>query len=127
VRIIASAVLSLSLAACSIGALGQTTTPGAQISVTQAEAAARSAMPGTAALISAEVGRIGGLGGAAAVPGDPVVWALSFTGSFPLSCGPAPLPSTSPRPCPPPATSATVFIDAQTGEFVQAVTPATRP
>jgi hypothetical protein len=127
VRILASVVLSLSLAACSGGAASPATSTGAQISETRAEAAARAAMPGTASLTSAKVGPIGGFGGTAPIPGNPVVWALTFTGSFPLGCGPAPLPSSSPKPCPPPATSATVFIDARTGDFVQAIDPAISP
>ena len=125
VRYLASMMLTVLLAACSLGTASPTAS-GLQISITQAEAAARAAMPGTIALVSAKVGPIGGFGGSSAVPGDTVVWVLTVTGSYPLSCGPAPDPGASPRTCPSPAESATIFIDAETGAFVQAVTPALR-
>jgi hypothetical protein len=59
-------------------------------------------------------------GGVVAPAGTPV-WAIEVTGSFPVSCGPA---STIAKACPPPATTALVLIDARTGAFIQALSPA---
>ena len=63
------------------------------------------------------------LGGQVA-PSGTQVWAVEVTGSFPLSCGPM---STAPRSCPPPHTTALVLIDAHTGAFIQAMSPAPSP
>ena len=53
------------------------------------------------------------------------VWAVSFRGTFPaVSCGPAPLPGTTPHPCPPPNTSMALFLDYSSGSFVMSETPA---
>lgn len=48
-----------------------------------------------------------------------VVWAVSLSGQFePGSCGPAPIETAAPNPCPSPLTSERVLIDATTGAFV---------
>lgn len=52
------------------------------------------------------------------------VWAVSLSGPFyPGSCGPAPIPPATPRPCPPPQTTALVLIDAATGAFIMGSVP----
>jgi hypothetical protein len=57
-----------------------------------------------------------------AAPLDEWVWAFIVRGSFPVrSCGGY---IASPHPCPPPATTMLVLLDARTGEFVLAVSPA---
>jgi hypothetical protein len=122
-RILASVVLAAMLAGCSAGAPGATT-PSVAISQDQAVAAARAASPDGASFVSARLGPLRGFDGDLNVPGNPLVWAVTFTGSFPLGCGPAPVQGSTPGPCPPPATSTTVFVDAGTGTFVAGAMPA---
>ncbi len=56
--------------------------------------------------------------------GSTVVWAVSLSGRFaPPSCGPAPIPPATPRPCPSPHTSQLVLIDATTGAFIMGELP----
>jgi hypothetical protein len=55
---------------------------------------------------------------AAATP----VWSVLVAGSFPFSCGPA---TATPHPCPAPATTERVLIDAQTGSFIEGQVPGT--
>ena len=53
-----------------------------------------------------------------------VVWAVSLSGTFePGSCGPAPVATEPPNPCPSPLHSARVLIDAETGEFLLTSVP----
>ncbi len=53
------------------------------------------------------------------------VWAVRLSGSFyPASCGPM---TATPHPCPSPAPTALVLIDARTGAFIQAEMPAPAP
>jgi hypothetical protein len=59
-------------------------------------------------------------GGSVAAAGTSV-WSVLVAGSFPFSCGPV---TPSPHPCPPPATTQRVLIDAQTGSFIEAFSPA---
>jgi hypothetical protein len=60
-------------------------------------------------------------GGSVADAGTPV-WAVRLSGSFqPPSCGPM---TAIPHPCPSPATSALILIDARTGAFIQGTMPA---
>lgn len=55
-------------------------------------------------------------------PPDEWVWAFVVRGSFPsVSCGGY---TATPHPCPPPATTTLILLDARTGEFVLAVSPA---
>lgn len=122
-RILASVVLAAMLAGCSAGAPSATTPPIA-ISQDQAVAEARAASPDAASFVSARLGPLASFKGDLNVPGNPLVWAVTFTGSFPLGCGPAPAQGTTPGPCPPPATSTTVFVDAVTGTLVAGVMPA---
>jgi hypothetical protein len=57
-----------------------------------------------------------------AAPPDEWVWAFVVRGSFPsISCGGY---TTTPQPCPSPATTMLVLLDARTGEFVLALSPA---
>jgi hypothetical protein len=58
--------------------------------------------------------------GAAAAPSDHQVWAIVVSGRFQGSCGPWPGPQATPRPCPSPATTATVIVDLETGDFIVA-------
>ena len=123
-RILASVLVAAVLAGCSAGDPSPTPTPQVSITQGQAEAAARAASPQAVSLVSAKLGPLEGFAGNLNVPGNPLVWAVTFTGSFARGCGPAPPQGSTPRPCPPPATSTTVFVDAQTGTFVAGVTPA---
>jgi len=53
------------------------------------------------------------------------VWAVLLSGSFGFpSCGPA---TATPHPCPSPATSELVLIDARTGAFIEGLMPAPSP
>lgn len=58
--------------------------------------------------------------GAAAAPKYRMVWAITFSGTFPpASCGPPPPPGEQPH-CPPPNHTETVVIDYFSGEFIMA-------
>ena len=58
----------------------------------------------------------------AVAPADTPVWALTLSGTFPpASCGPAEATSHA---CAPPATSALVLVDATSGAWLSAETPA---
>ena len=59
-------------------------------------------------------------GGQIVDPATPV-WAVVVSGSWPSSCGPV---NPVPNPCPPPATTALVLVNARTGAFIQAQMPA---
>ena len=59
-------------------------------------------------------------GGGVVAPAATPVWAIEVAGSFPVPCGPA---STIAKVCPP-DTTALVLIDARTGVFIQALSPA---
>jgi hypothetical protein len=53
------------------------------------------------------------------------VWAVRLSGSFQWpSCGPA---TAIPHPCPSPATTELILIDARTGAFIEAMVPAPSP
>jgi hypothetical protein len=68
------------------------------------------------------VERTSAAGSSLAAPLDEWVWAFIVRGSFPVrSCGGY---IASPHPCPPPATTGLVLLDARTGEFVLATSPA---
>ena len=68
------------------------------------------------------VGRTSAAGSSLAAPLDEWVWAFIVRGSFPVrGCAGF---IASPHPCPPPATTGLVLLDARTGEFVLAVAPA---
>jgi hypothetical protein len=60
----------------------------------------------------------GGLVVAAATP----VWSVLVAGSFPSSCGPY---TATPHPCPAPATTERVLVDAMTGSFIEGDIPGT--
>jgi hypothetical protein len=61
-------------------------------------------------------------GGGTIVDASTPVWAVRLSGSFqPPSCGPM---TAIPHPCPSPATSALILIDARTGAFIQGTMPA---
>jgi hypothetical protein len=68
------------------------------------------------------VERTSAAGSSLAAPLDEWVWAFIVRGSFPAaSCGGY---TATPHPCPAPATTMLVLLDARTGEFVLAVSPA---
>lgn len=113
--LLAFVVVGTLLLGCSLG------TKPAGISRADAIAAAERAIPGTTGVIEATTGPISDFEtGQQVVPGNTPVWAVVLAGSFPNSCGPAPIPGSSPHPCPLAATSTTVLIDFLTGEFVLA-------
>lgn len=58
--------------------------------------------------------------GGSVVAAGTSVWSVLVAGSFPSSCGPF---SATPRPCPAPATTARVLIDATTGSFIEGHVP----
>jgi hypothetical protein len=61
-------------------------------------------------------------GGGTIVDASTPVWAVLLSGSFqPPSCGPR---TATPHPCPSPATSALILIDARTGAFIEGMVPA---
>ena len=60
--------------------------------------------------------------GGSIVPASTPVWAVRLSGSFHApSCGPY---TATPHPCPSPAASALILIDARSGAFVQGEMPA---
>jgi hypothetical protein len=64
-------------------------------------------------------------GGGTIVAASTPVWAVLLSGSFqPPSCGPM---TATPHPCPSPATSALILIDARTGAFIEGMMPAPAP
>jgi hypothetical protein len=120
----------------SIGSMQPSPTPSATVELPPADALAlpaaltaldRTGMGGvsSAAVISARLTTVAGAEAASssmAAPPDEWVWAFIVRGSFPApSCGGY---TASPHPCPPPATTMLVLLDARTGEFVLAVSPA---
>lgn len=63
--------------------------------------------------------------GGSIVAADTPVWAVRLSSSFqPPSCGPY---TATPHPCPSPATSALILIDARTGAFIEGMMPAPSP
>ena len=64
--------------------------------------------------------------GTRVVPAETPVWVVDISGSFPVSCGPAPPPSVV-KVCPQPLTTARVLTDSRTGEFIQAMLPVPAP
>ena len=59
--------------------------------------------------------------GGSVVAASTPVWSVLVAGSFPFSCGPV---TATPHPCPSQATTERVLIDAQTGSFIQGISPA---
>ena len=80
----------------------------------------------TAKVLSTRLSTYGAeAGGGQVVDGNTAVWAVLLSGTFgPPSCGPM---TATPHPCPSPATTALVLIDARTGAFIQAAMPAPSP
>ena len=96
--------------------------------VTLAQARVVPMSEGAVTLIAAQQGPLRDfLGPGESMPNEQrQVWAVSFHGVFPPeSCGPAPLPGHSPRPCPTPHSTAYVVLDAGNGAFLFIGTPAT--
>jgi hypothetical protein len=64
-------------------------------------------------------------GGGSMVDASTPVWAVRLSGSFQWpSCGPM---TATPHPCPSPATSELILIDARTGAFIEGMMPAPSP
>ncbi len=118
-RFLFSAALVLLVGGCTLGGPSPTSSAASGgLTRDQAVAAARHAEPFDR-VISATAGRIGSFEPRqSGVPGDRMVWAIVVTGSFQGSCGPALYAGWTPRPCPSPATRATIYIDFTTGDFV---------
>lgn len=122
-RVAVGLALALTLAACS------TSTPSpSPVSAEAARSTAVNEMGGGLDLrtISTRLSTYGDVtGSGAAVDANTPVWVVLMTGTFPASaCG---TPSATPHPCPSPATTAQVLIDARTGVFVRADVPAPLP
>jgi hypothetical protein len=107
--------------------------PGQTISTSQisAEAAASTAIGQVSStipvtVVSTTLSTYGANSGGGAVAGaDTPVWAVLLSGSFGFpSCGPI---TPTPHPCPSPATSELVLIDARTGAFIEGLMPAPSP
>ena len=87
----------------------------------QAIATAQKAVPGSTGVVDTRVGRMVDFEPSqSTTTPDRMVWAVILAGSFPGSCGPAPLPGDTMHPCPPPARTTTVILDFSTGEFLMA-------
>lgn len=120
-RTLALGLLSLALVACA--------TPGSSASpaVSMAEAEA-TALRNTDSLIPAHVvsAKFSTYGLEApnryAAPGTTAVWAVRIAGSFDLACG-TPTISLQSHSCTPGATTELVLIDAQTGAFIEGLSP----
>jgi hypothetical protein len=118
-----------------IGSMQPSAAPSATVELPPADAlalpAALTALDKTgmgvssAAVISARLTTVAGAEAASssmAAPLDEWVWAFIVRGSFPVrSCAGF---IASPHPCPSPATTMLVLLDARTGEFVLATSPA---
>ena len=110
-------LLAASIAACSPGAAR----PSGGLTEAQAFAAARTAFPNATGVVSGRVGQMRDFDtNQQDVPGDQWVWAVVVSGTFPFSCGPAPVPGQTHAPCPPPGTRKTVILDYTTGKFLEA-------
>lgn len=95
--------------------------PSGGLTHTEAYAAAMAARPDATGVVSAKVGRMRDFDTEQKVwPGDQWVWAVVISGTFPFSCGPAPEPSHTYAPCPPPGKTQTVLLDYWTGKFLEA-------
>jgi hypothetical protein len=108
--VVAVVLAAVPFAGCDQQSDGSTTI-SAETAARAAVAAAGSSVPPT--VVSAELSTY--------VAADTPVWAVRVAGTFPLSCGPA---RASPGPCPPPATTKLILIDARSGMFIQGMTPA---
>lgn len=74
-------------------------------------------------VVSAELSTYGAnANGGSIVDPTTAVWAVRLSGTFPpASCGGY---TATPHPCPSPANSELILIDAQTGDFIQGEAPA---
>ena len=114
-------LLLCALVACS--APGASATPPISAEAAQAVALSNVGSSTPAHVLSVRLSTYGretsgGLVVAAVTP----VWSVLVAGSFPFSCGPY---TATPRPCPSPATTERVLIDAQTGAFIEGDVPGT--
>jgi hypothetical protein len=105
---------------------GMALPPGAQppsVSADQARATALREASGTdVKVVSTELSTYGAKANGSIVDPKTVVWAVKLSGTFPpASCGAL---RASPHPCPPPASSELILIDATTGAFIQGEVPA---
>ena len=73
-------------------------------------------------VVSTHLSTYGAEANGAIVPAATPVWVVVLSGVFqPPSCGPM---TATPHPCPSPATTAQVLVDAQSGAFIQGTVPA---
>ena len=117
-RLVGIVAVAILLAACSHPTGGQ------PIGEAQArDAALRNANGRDVRIVSVELTTYGSrANGGAALDPNTAVWAVRLAGTFPpVSCGPA---TATPHPCPAPATSELILIDATTGAFIQGQVPA---
>lgn len=104
-------------------------TPSTSTMIT-AEAAATAAAaqfaPGVPVkVLSTRLSTYGAEAGGGLAAADAPVWTVVLSGSFPpFSCGPM---TAAPHPCPQPATSALILLDARTGAFFRGTIPAPSP
>ena len=113
-------VIALLVVVCLV-ACGGHEAPSGGVSQDEAIAAASAQFPDATGVVSAKAGPMRDFDTSQqVVSGDRWVWAIVVSGTFPLSCGPTPLPSQSPAPCPPPAKTQTVVLDYETGSFLEA-------
>ncbi len=123
-RLVVTLVLLSAFAACGPGVPPSATSsapPAGGLTQAGAFAAARAAAPDATGVVSGRVGQMRDFDTSqAVVPGDRWVWAVVVSGTFPLSCRPAPQPGQTHAPCPPPGKTETVVLDYQTGTFLEA-------
>ena len=110
----------LIVASCGGGSRSSTSISAEGASAT-AIAQAGSTIP--AKVLSTRLSTYGAVaGGGMVIDASTTVWAVRLSGSFePPSCGPV---TSIPHPCPSPATTALILIDATTGAFIQGMMPA---
>lgn len=109
------------------GCVGQTPSPSAiSADAARADAISQAGSEIPVTVLSMKLSTYGAEAtGGSIVAADTPVWALLLSGSFrPPSCGPM---TATPHPCPPPATSALILIDARTGAFIEGMMPAPSP
>ena len=117
-RVLMALSLALLLAACSQPAASPS------ISADQARATALREATGTnVKVVSTELSTYGAKSnGGSIVDPATAVWAVRLSGTFPpASCGGY---TATPHPCPSPANSELILINASSGDFIQGAVPA---
>jgi hypothetical protein len=92
------------------------------VSAAAADAVALANGSSDAVVVSTTLSTFGADGGGSVYPADTLVWSVRLSGSFPPpSCGGI---AATPHPCPPPATTGLILVDAHTGLFLEGRFPA---